>query len=146
MISSVSSLRSRTKGRAHSSSMGKLNLSFCFGVRSACRRTVTLALRIQVEASGADSMARGRSGEAVRRRRQRSDRVSAAWSAGGVRLGRAQNRERLTVIDVVTLDEAPAVDINDLTFHSPGTPEHIKSTDRLSEAFADFSRPGSLLR
>lgn len=60
--------------------MGKLNLSFCFGVRSACLRTVTFALRIQVDASGVESMARGRSGEEVRRRRQRPDRMSAEWS------------------------------------------------------------------
>ena len=54
-------------------------------------------------------------------------------------------RGTLTVISVVTLDEAPAVDINDLAFHSPGAPQHIKSADRLSEAFADFSRPRSFL-
>ena len=53
--------------------------------------------------------------------------------------------ERFTVIRFIALDEAPAVDINNLTFHSPGTPEHIKSADRLSEAFADFSRPSSFL-
>jgi len=52
---------------------------------------------------------------------------------------------KFTVISVVSLDEAPAVDINDLTFHSSGAPEHIKSANRLSEAFADFSRPDSLL-
>ena len=54
--------------------------------------------------------------------------------------------EGSTVVSFVALDEAPAVDINDLAFHSPGAPEHIKSADRLSEAVADFSRPGPFLR
>jgi hypothetical protein len=53
--------------------------------------------------------------------------------------------DTLAIISVVTLDEAPAVDINDLTFHSPVAPEHIKSADRLSKTFTDFSRPNFLL-
>lgn len=39
MISSFSPLRSLTKGAVHGSATGKLNLSFCFGVLSACRKT-----------------------------------------------------------------------------------------------------------
>ena len=58
----------------------------------------------------------------------------------------SKKRERSTVIGLVALDEAPAVDINDLAFHSSGAPQHIKSTNRLSETFADFSRPGPFLR
>ena len=53
--------------------------------------------------------------------------------------------ELLTIISVVALDEAPAVNINDLTLHSSRAPEHIKSADRLSEPFTDFSRPYFLL-
>lgn len=56
-----------------------------------------------------------------------------------------RKREKCTVIGVVALDEAPSVDINDLTFHPSGAPEHIKSANRLSEAFADPRRPRSFL-
>jgi hypothetical protein len=90
-------------------------------------------------------MARGRSGEAVRRRRQRPDKVSAAWSAGGSICWKGREGGGLAVISVVALDEAPAVDINDLTLLATRTPEHIKSTDGLSEAVADISRPRSFL-
>lgn len=51
----------------------------------------------------------------------------------------------ITIISVIAFDEAPAVDINDLTFRSSLAPEHIKSADGLSEPFADFSRPNFLL-
>ena len=51
----------------------------------------------------------------------------------------------LAIVSVVTLDEAPAVDINDFTLRSPLAPEHIKSADRLPEPFTDFSRPNFLL-
>jgi hypothetical protein len=50
-----------------------------------------------------------------------------------------------TIVFFVTLDEAPAVDVNNLTLHSSGAPQHIKSADGLTEPFADFSRPNFLL-
>ena len=82
MISSFSPFSRWTKGCVHTSPMGKLNFNFCLGVRSACRKTVTFALRIQVGGSpllvaSADGI--GRSGEDDTRM-QRLARISAALS------------------------------------------------------------------
>ena len=82
------------KGWVQGLSIGKLNLSFCFGVQSAWQRMVALDLGIQVEASGVASMVRGCLGEAVRQWRQRSDKMSAAWSVHGVRVCRGKKREK----------------------------------------------------
>ena len=83
MISSRSPLSKRTKGCVHGSSIGKLNLSFCFGVRSACRNTVTFAFSNHVELSpcASDSAAacKTRSGD-ERTWKHILDKTSAALS------------------------------------------------------------------
>jgi len=86
------------------------------------------------------------------RRRDGEDKFQLGCRQSGLRKKRVRicrirgrGRKRFTVISFVSFDEAPAVYINDLTLHSAGAPEHIKSANRLSEAFADSRRPGSLL-
>ena len=101
------------------------------------------------QATVASAAGRGRSGEAATCR-QRLARISAALSVGD--RGSVKNiaretmgRQKLTIVCVVAFNEAPAVDVNDLTGLAVIAAEHVKATNHLAEALADTCGPFLLL-
>jgi hypothetical protein len=148
------------------------NLSFCLGVRSACLKTVTFAFNSQVGASSVvDSAAgNGRSGDEDKRM-HRAASISAALSEQNGHQDRFKQPRRRkqhemqsfrprqeagseppeqnagsisTIVRLVSFNEAPAVNIDNLTALTVVTTQHVVSADSLSEALANLLRPGSL--
>ena len=60
-------------------------------------------------------------------------------------LGEWEDVQVLTIVGIIALYEAPAVDVDDLASAAPVAAKHIKTADHLPESVTDASRPLLLL-
>jgi hypothetical protein len=112
------------------------------GVRSACRNTVTFALRTHVGASCEGVCVAG-SGLSIEDDTliHNAANISAALSAAS-RLVLCYEYELIpTVVCLVTLHETPSVYIDDLTFATVVASKHVKATYTLAKAFGYLISP-----
>ncbi len=120
-------------------SVGKLEITF--GVRSACRNTVTFALSTHVGVScGGDCAAGGGLSSEDDTLMHKAAKMSAALSVA-LLVCRSSNESIITVVSLIAFDKTPSVHIDDQTSATIVATKHVKAADTLSKALRYFIGP-----